>query len=346
MTDAGVVLGRLPGALIGGGLKLDVDAARDAFEALGRDLGLSAEEAAAGILEIAASNQVQGIRKVTTTRGLDPGDYAMIAFGGAGGLFAADVADFLGIKVAVSPPNPGNLSAFGLHVCDIKRDYVRTLVRQQSIASVDELEVSWADLERLGCDEIAAEGVAREAIALERSADVRYVGEGHEVLVAIPAGLAGAAAVDRMWSAFHTGSTTAPSGSTTRAVRTSRSSACACRRSDACTDPSCERSSRERTMWVSRGRAMSTGAAVAGYPARSGAGRACPAASPCRGPGIVEEYGSTLVVPEGWTLRNDDHGNLILEKGGMKRSNGQGRRAAARSDRTRGHCRDDPNRRA
>ena len=116
--------------------------------------------------EIAASNQVQGIRTVTTTRGLDPGDYAMIAFGGAGGLFAADVADFLGIRVAVSPPNPGNLSAFGLHVSDIRRDYVRTLVRQQSLTSSGELEELWTELERQGCHEIAQEGVAADAVTL------------------------------------------------------------------------------------------------------------------------------------------------------------------------------------
>ena len=313
VTDAGVVLGRLPGALIGGGLKLDVDAARDAFEALGQDLGLSAEEAAAGVLEIAASNQVQGIRKVTTTRGLDPGDYAMIAFGGAGGLFAAAVADFLGIKVAVSPPNPGNLSAFGLHVCDIKRDYVRTLVRQQSIASVDELDSLWADLERLGCDEIAAEGVAREAILLVRSADVRYVGEGHEVLVTIPAGLAGGAAVDHMWSAFHRVHEDTfgfhYEGSQDVEVVSLRVQAIGRMHRPAVRtiEPGAGDSSptgRRDVYWRGQGRvscpiwrreSLSRGFAT-------------------RGPSIVEEYGSTLVVPEGWALRNDDYGNLILEK--------------------------------
>ena len=85
----------------------------------------------------------------------------MFAFGGAGvGLFAADVADFLGIRTAVSPPNPGNLSAFGLHVSDIKRDYVRTFVRQQSVATVEDLESRWSDLERVGLEEIGAEVVA------------------------------------------------------------------------------------------------------------------------------------------------------------------------------------------
>ncbi len=313
VTDAGVVLGRLPGALIGGGLKLDVDAARSAFETLGATLGLSAEEAAAGVLEIAASNQVQGIRKVTTTRGLDPGDYAMIAFGGAGGLFAADVADFLGIKVAVSPPNPGNLSAFGLHVCDIKRDYVRTLVRQQSTAAVEELDGLWAELERLGCDEIAAEGVAREAIQLERSADVRYVGEGHEVLVAIPAGLSGAAAVEQMWSAFHRvhddtfgfhyeGSQDVEVVSL-RVQAIGRMHRPAGRTVEPGSDASSPAGSRD-VYWRGRGWVSCP------IWRREGLSRGFAT----QGPGIVEEYGSTLVVPEGWALGNDDYGNLILEK--------------------------------
>ncbi len=313
VTDAGVVLGRLPGALIGGGLMLDVDAAREAFEALGRDLGLVAEEAAAGVLEIAAFNQVQGIRKVTTTRGLDPGDYAMIAFGGAGGLFAADVADFLGIKVAVSPPNPGNLSAFGLHVCDIKRDYVRTLVRQQSTATTEELEALWTDLENLGCDEIAAEGVPREGIVLERSADARYVGEGHEVLVALPAGLTGAAAVEHMWSTFHRvhddtfgfhyeGSQDVEVVSL-RVQAIGRMHRPTVRTIEPGTGDSGPAGERD-VYWRGRGWVSSP------IWRRESLSRGFVA----KGPGIVEEYGSTLVMPEGWTIRNDDYGNLILEK--------------------------------
>ena len=312
-TDAGVVLGRLPGALIGGGLVLDVDAARDAFEGLGRALGLSAEEAAAGVLEIAASNQVQGIRQVTTTRGLDPGDYAMIAFGGAGGLFAADVADFLGIKVAVSPPNPGNLSAFGLHVCDIKRDYVRTLVRQQSTATVGELEGLWADLETLGRDEIAAEGVEREAILLERSADVRYVGEGHEVLVAVPPGLAGAAAVEHMWSAFHRVHDDTfgfhYEGSQDVEVVSLRVQAIGRMHRPAV-----------RTIEPGAGDAGPGGTRDVYWRGRGWVScpiwrrESLPRAFATEGACIVEEYGSTLVVPESWDLRNDDYGNLILEK--------------------------------
>jgi len=313
VTDAGVVLGRLPEAFIGGGLTLDVGSARRAFETLGQRLGLTAEDAAAGVLEIAASNQVQGIRTVTTTRGLDPGDYAMIAFGGAGGLFAADVADFLGIRVALSPPNPGNLSALGLHVSDIRRDYVRTLVRQQSTASAEELDELWGELERQGRDEIGAEGVAPGDIALQRSADVRYVGEGHEVLVTIPPDLSGTGAVDHMWSAFH-GVHEETFGFhyrgrqdvevvSLRVQAIGRMHRPAVKRTELSNGDHGPTAKREvywrNTGWIAcpiwRRERLGRGFAVSG-------------------PGLVEEYGSTLVVPQTWHLRNDDYCNLILEK--------------------------------
>ena len=302
-----------PEAFIGGGLTLVVASARSAFETLGQQLGLSAEDAAAGVLEIAASNQVQGIRTVTTTRGLDPGDYAMIAFGGAGGLFAADVADFLGIRVAVSPPNPGNLSAFGLHVSDIRRDYVRTLVRQQLTASDEELDALWTGLERLGREEIAAEGVAPENIVLQRSADVRYVGEGHEVLVPIPSGLAGSAAVDHMWSAFH-GVHDETFGYHYRGRQDVEVVSLRVQAIGRMHRPTVQRVElSERDLGPQATREVywrDTGWTTCPIWRREQLGRGFAVS----GPGLVEEYGSTLVIPHGWNLRNDTYGNLILEK--------------------------------
>ncbi len=313
VTDAGVALGRLPNTFIGGGLTLEIDAARAAFGELGGRLDLAPEEAAAGVLEIAASNQVQGIRTVTTTRGLDPGDYAMVAFGGAGGLFAADVADFLDIKVAVSPPNPGNLSAFGLHVSDIKRDYVRTLVRQQSQTTADELEGLWQALERRGCEEIGAEGVAAEDIALQRSADVRYFGEGHEVMVPVPASMTGQAAVVHMWSDFH------------RVHMETFGFHYEGRQEAEVVSLRVQAVGRvHRPMVKAMERASGEASAVADRKVywRDKGWIACPiyrrddlaGGFTMTGPGIVEEYGSTLVVPDSWRLSADDYGNLILEK--------------------------------
>ena len=154
VTDAALVLGRLPSRLIGGALTLDAKSARAAFVRLGARFDLSPEEIAAGVFEIAAANQVHGIRQVTTSRGREPGRYVLAAFGGAGGMFAAKVADFLAIGRILSPPDPGNLSAFGLHVSDIKRDYVRTLVRQQMSADAGEIDSAWHELERIGRDEV------------------------------------------------------------------------------------------------------------------------------------------------------------------------------------------------
>ena len=310
VTDAGLVLGRLPDALIGGGLALEAASARTAYRSLGEALDLSAEEAAAGVLEIAAANQVHGIRRVTTARGLDPGDYAMVAFGGAGGLFATEVADFLGIAIAVVPPNPGNLSAFGLHVCDVKRDYVRTCVRQQSRHDAAEIEALWRTLEEAGRAEIMAEGVAADAIDLMRSADVRYVGEGHEVPVPIPEG---GEAVTAMWQAFH-GVHLRTFGFhyegqqdvevvSLRVQATGRVHRPEIRPLAAKADG--ERAHTRRPVywrgagWVDcavwQREDLSAGATLAG-------------------PAIIEEYGATVVVPENWQSRTDRYGNLILER--------------------------------
>jgi N-methylhydantoinase A len=314
VTDAAVVLGRLPGSLIGGGLPLDAGAARTAFDAFGRKLNLTAEDAAAGVIEIAAASQVQGIRQVTTTRGVDPSEFAMVAFGGAGGLFAADVADFLGIATAISPPNPGNLSAFGLHVSDIKRDYVRTFVRQQSGAVADDIEAVWAELERRGRAEIAAEGVRERDIALVRSADVRYVGEGHEVPVPIPAGSRGVKAVAAMWQAFHRvhertfgfhyegiQDVEVVSLRVQAVGRAHRPDVRKLPRAKAARAKPAER---RRVYW--RG----DGWVDCAIYRRDRLGTSFKAA----GPAIVEEYGSTLVVPASWKVRTDAYGNLIVEK--------------------------------
>ena len=176
-----------------------------------------------------------------------------------------------------------------------------------------ELEGLWAELERLGCDEIAAEGVAREAIQLERSADVRYVGEGHEVLVAIPAGLAGTEAVDHMWSDFHRVHDDTfgfhYEGSQDVEVVSLRVQAIG-------------RMHRPDVRTIEPGSDASSPAGSRDVYWRGRGWVSCPIwrreslsrSFVTQGPGIVEEYGSTLVVPEGWSLRNDDYGNLILEK--------------------------------
>ena len=128
ITDAHVVLGRIPPHLLGGEIPLDVDAARAGVEALAGKLGLSPEACATGVLEISAWNQANALRQVTVKRGLDVRDFTLTTFGGSGSLLLCRLMDILGIPTVLVPPNPGNVSAFGLLTVDVKNDYVQTHV--------------------------------------------------------------------------------------------------------------------------------------------------------------------------------------------------------------------------
>ncbi len=311
VTDAAIVLGRLPTALIGGEIQLDLSAAQKAYEDLGNQHGMSAEEVAAGVLELAAVSQVFGIRQVTTTRGRDPSRYAMVAFGGAGGLFATEVADFLGVKTIISPPDPGNLCALGLHVSDVRRDYIRTIVRQQSAADTDEIIGAWEELASSGKADIKAEGISEDRIRLVYVADVRYFGEGHEVQVTIPDGVSGADAIAFMWKQFHQvhdevfgfhyegEQDVELVNLRIQAVGEQHRPEINAENEDR---PDGQAKTVRKVFWKDAGwiecpiyerSELSSGQTVSG-------------------PAIIEEYGSTVVVPDGWSLHADAYRNLIL----------------------------------
>ena len=133
ITDANLVLGRIPPALIGGGIRLNPERARDGIEALAERLGrkMSAEELAEGIIEIANWNQANRIRQMTIQRGIDPRDFALLSFGGSGPAQSPAVMELLGMKACIVPPNPGNLSAFGLLAVDWRTDHIVTKVMHE-----------------------------------------------------------------------------------------------------------------------------------------------------------------------------------------------------------------------
>lgn len=313
VTDAAIVLGRLPSALIGGEIQLDLESAQAAYARLGQRFGMSAEEVAAGALEIAAANQVFGIRQVTTSRGREPGNYAMVAFGGAGGLFATEVADFLGVTTIISPPDPGNLCAFGLHVSDVRRDYIRTIVRRQSKADASEILAAWETLAGIGVDDIKAEGISEEKIAIHRVADIRYFGEGHEVQVDIPGDLAGDAAIAHMWKEFHkvhdrTFGFHYKGAQDVELVNLRVQAIGMQHRPSLQPDTSVRQPAEPFAMRQAYWRQAGWVECPLYHRTELAFGQEI------KGPAIVEEYGSTVVVPTGWRLRVDGYRNLILEK--------------------------------
>lgn len=185
VTDAHVVLGRIPPHLLGGEVPLDVEAAHDGLSALGAKLGLSLEATATGILEISAWNQANALRQVTVKRGLDVRDFALTTFGGSGSLLLCRLIDILGLRAVVVPRNPGSLSAFGLLTVDVKNDYVQTYVARHVALDLDVVRGHFDTLTRRAAEALDAEGFPRDQHRYLRSADLRYYGQAFEVRVTV-----------------------------------------------------------------------------------------------------------------------------------------------------------------
>jgi N-methylhydantoinase A len=203
VTDAHVVLGRIPPHLLGGEIPLSAEAARGGLEKLGTRLDLSLERTATGILEISAWNQANALRQVTVARGLDVRDFTLTTFGGSGSLLACRLMDILGLPRTLVPPNPGNVSAFGLLTVDVRNDYVQTVVSRHADLDLERVKAVYADLEAQAQAALDGEGFDRGAQRMQRTADLRYVGQAFEVRVPVADGLLDRAATEAVAQAFH-----------------------------------------------------------------------------------------------------------------------------------------------
>jgi len=202
-TDAQLALGRIPPHLLGGEIPLVPEAAERGLARLGRPLGLDALRTAEGVLEIAAWNQANAIRRMSVARGLDPRDYTLVAFGGAGPLLAGRFLDLLGLRAALVPRSPGNLSALGLLVVDVKNDFVQTFVQRHDRLDTATAGAHLARLEALARDALRRERFAEEAMLFVRTADMRYFGQAWEVRVDLPPGAIDQASAAETIKRFH-----------------------------------------------------------------------------------------------------------------------------------------------
>ena len=180
VTDANLVLGRLPATLLGGEMRLDVPAAENALARIARPLGLDIHQAAEGMLAIVNENMLGALRLVTVQKGLDPRNFALVAFGGAGPLHGNAIATLAGCFPVIVPPTPGVLSALGFLYSDVTNEFARTFIRNLPDTSVSELS---AALTRLGEDAskwLGSEGIADADQSLRYEVDVRYFRQGYE----------------------------------------------------------------------------------------------------------------------------------------------------------------------
>lgn len=204
VTDANVVLGRLdPGDFLGGCMTLDSEAAKTAVERLTGKLGLSLHETAEGILTIVNANMANAIRSRTVQKGIDPRGFALVAFGGAGPLHGAEVAAMLGIPEVIVPPYPGITSAMGLLTTDLKYDAIRTQFQTSETIDLTRLNAACRAMETEIATQFAADQIDAGNVTFERFGELRYVGQGYELKVPIPAGDVTEEDLRTVWQAFH-----------------------------------------------------------------------------------------------------------------------------------------------
>jgi N-methylhydantoinase A/oxoprolinase/acetone carboxylase beta subunit len=196
-TDAMVNLGwLLPETFLGGGMDLDAAAARRAFEeGPAGTLGMSVEEASMGAVQILTHSMVQSIEENSVRKGYDPRDFALVAEGGAGPLFAAQIAIEVGTPSVVVPNYPGVTAALGLLATDMVYEYVSTVYERLSSLDAGSLQAAFEELEQQARAQLEEDGVTAEQILIQRVADCRYLGQGYELRVDVDSGT-----IDETWA--------------------------------------------------------------------------------------------------------------------------------------------------
>jgi N-methylhydantoinase A len=311
ITDANLVLGRIPPALIGGGIALDAARSRTGLKALAAKLpsNLGIEQLAEGIVEIANWDQANAIRQMTIQRGIDPSAFALLSFGGSGPAQSPAVMELIGMKTCIVPPNPGNLSAFGLLAVDWRTDHIVTKVMHEDAADLAALAAIYAALESEGTATLEKDGIAPSRITLMREADVRYVGQSMEVRVPAPAGPIDARFVAGIAEAFHAAHLKTFGYNYTGAQKVELVNFCVSA-FGMIDRPSIPELAKSGSPPPASTRPVYFDGRYRDTPIYARA--TLPAGFALDGPAVVEEFGSTTVIFPGQHLAVDPHGILIV----------------------------------
>ena len=312
VTDANVVLGWLDRqALLGGALPIDLAAAERAIEqGVARHYGLSVAEAAARIVEIVNSNMAQALRIVSVERGLDPREFSLIAFGGAGPVHAVALAEELAIPEVIVPPAPGAFSALGLVASDLKRDYSRTLYADLATVEPARVAEAFATMETAGRAMLEAAHAPEARRALLRLADVRYRRQAYELTLPVAEGPIDRAALDALAVLFHErhrqtyGHANPAEPVQLVNVRLTALARLPDLKLAQPSDPATQRI-RWREVWF-------PGIGFTATPVHWRNG--LPEGTAISGPAIIEALDSTTVLPPGWRALVDDLGYLRLTR--------------------------------
>jgi N-methylhydantoinase A len=286
VTDAHVVLGRMD-ALLGGAMIVDRDRAASSIDRIAKPLNLTREAAAAGVLRVANANMERAIRVVSVERGFDPHDFALVAFGGGGGLHACEIAEELGIQTVLVPLHAGALSALGMLLADAVRDY------SAGVLGRTDIEQQFRILEQRALRE-------SPRAKLERSADLRYQGQSYELNVPWPTGRDHTKFQRQHARTFGYALPERPVEVVTLRVRARVPTPKP--RLLPSLQPATDVPARRR-VWI-QGRFR----LIPAYSRRQIIGREH------SGPALILDYGSTTLVPATWKFHLDHAGNLVIQR--------------------------------
>lgn len=312
VTDANLVLNRLAsgGALAAGQIPLNRDLAMAALAKLGKSIGLEPLQLADGIVRIAVVRMVSAIKQISIANGHDPRDFVLLPYGGAGPMHAAAIADELEIDRILVPVGPGNFAAFGSLISDIRRDYARTQTMALDTAAADLVAATFARMEAQACKDLVDEGVATEDIVLQRTLGMRYLGQSWELPVALPPDVTSSEAIIKAFAEVHDKRFGHRSGGAVEIVNfrigaIGRVAKPSLPRLEAGGSGGKAKTG-ERDIYFGDG--FKACAVLARERLVLGESIA--------GPALIEEAGSTTLVPPSWTARVIGHGELLLERTG------------------------------
>jgi N-methylhydantoinase A len=304
VTDANLFLGRIvPDMFLGGAMKIDAELAHDAMEPLAHAMNKSVIEAAMGILRIAEANMTNAVRAVTAQRGHDPRQFALVSFGGAGGLHACGLAEGLGITSVLIPPYAGVLSALGMVVAPPVVDVARTVVHLSSQINDAEIEAEFAKLAHDSAEQLPES----QTQTVEYFADVRFRGQSHELKIAV-VGMTLADISKRFYAAYRQTYGRPPSGRaieivTLRVRRIGLAPKIELPRVDAKLPPHAV--VRETQLIDNDGREVR--AAVLTRPYLAWAGKQA-------GPMLLLDVEATTFVPRGWLAEAQPNGAVFVQR--------------------------------
>ena len=305
VTDANLLLGRLdPDFFLGGRMTLDLDRTRGAAARLAKSLALNVLELAEGIIRVANANMERAIRVVSVERGHDPRRFAIVAFGGAGGMHAAEIAARLDIGTVLVPRHAGVLSALGMLVADVTRDYSSSVLDGAERLTVRALEIAAAPLVTRARRDLRSEGFSGARVRIERLVDVRYVGQSYEITLPVSSDYR--AAFDRLHEKLY-GYASPSRPAEVVAVRV--------RATGVTTKPALpfaptRRRSRPRPTAVRPARFGGRDMRTAFY-----RWDGCPPGARASGPAIITGGEATIVVPPGCRFSVDGYGNVLIRVG-------------------------------